>query len=310
MRILFTGASSFTGYWFVRTLAEAGHQVTACFRGDRASYAGVRKMRINRLGSDIDAIWSLEVGDQKFLDLVASGDYDLFCHHAAEMSDYRSWSFDPLDATAKNTRSARTILRSLADRGCRRVIMTGSVFEPYEGQGDAGGRAFNPYGLSKHLTFELYRMEAELAGISIDKFVIPNPFGAYEEPRFTSYLVKEWKEGRVPGCRTPDYVRDNIPVDLLALSYRNFCEQKIFSQIVRRASPSGYVETQGAFANRVAAQFGHRFGKSVEVKLERQTIFSEPLVRINNEPQMLALDIWSEERFWDAAVDFWLTESQ
>jgi nucleoside-diphosphate-sugar epimerase len=27
MKILFTGATSFTGYWFVKTLAAAGHQI-------------------------------------------------------------------------------------------------------------------------------------------------------------------------------------------------------------------------------------------------------------------------------------------
>ena len=32
MKILFTGASSFTGYWFIRELAAAGHEVTAIFR--------------------------------------------------------------------------------------------------------------------------------------------------------------------------------------------------------------------------------------------------------------------------------------
>ena len=32
MKILFTGGSSFTGSWFIRELAAAGHQVTAVFR--------------------------------------------------------------------------------------------------------------------------------------------------------------------------------------------------------------------------------------------------------------------------------------
>ena len=36
MKILFTGGSSFTGYWFVRELAAAGHDVTAVFRGKPA----------------------------------------------------------------------------------------------------------------------------------------------------------------------------------------------------------------------------------------------------------------------------------
>jgi nucleoside-diphosphate-sugar epimerase len=36
MRILFAGASSFTGYWFVRELVAAGHEVVAACRGDWA----------------------------------------------------------------------------------------------------------------------------------------------------------------------------------------------------------------------------------------------------------------------------------
>ena len=32
MKILFTGASSFTGFWFARALAAAGHEVVATFR--------------------------------------------------------------------------------------------------------------------------------------------------------------------------------------------------------------------------------------------------------------------------------------
>ena len=32
MKILFTGGSSFTGSWFIRELAAAGHEVTAIFR--------------------------------------------------------------------------------------------------------------------------------------------------------------------------------------------------------------------------------------------------------------------------------------
>ena len=32
MKILFTGASSFTGYWFAKQLASAGHEVFALFR--------------------------------------------------------------------------------------------------------------------------------------------------------------------------------------------------------------------------------------------------------------------------------------
>jgi nucleoside-diphosphate-sugar epimerase len=38
MRILLTGASSFTGYWFAQELVAAGHAVTATFRVTEGSY--------------------------------------------------------------------------------------------------------------------------------------------------------------------------------------------------------------------------------------------------------------------------------
>ena len=48
MRILFTGASSFTGYWFVRELIAAGHEVVAACRGD-SRYEGLRAERVRRV---------------------------------------------------------------------------------------------------------------------------------------------------------------------------------------------------------------------------------------------------------------------
>jgi len=46
VRILFTGASSFTGLWLVRALADAGHEVTATFRRPLEAYEDVRRRRV------------------------------------------------------------------------------------------------------------------------------------------------------------------------------------------------------------------------------------------------------------------------
>ena len=48
MRILFTGASSFTGYWFVRALAQTGHEVVCPLRGTLWDYEGVRNSGLKR----------------------------------------------------------------------------------------------------------------------------------------------------------------------------------------------------------------------------------------------------------------------
>src|SRR5271155_2626055 len=49
MKVLLTGASSFTGYWFARALAATGHAVVAPLRGAAAGYDGVRGERVGRL---------------------------------------------------------------------------------------------------------------------------------------------------------------------------------------------------------------------------------------------------------------------
>ena len=42
MRVLFTGTSSFTGFWFCSELASAGHQVHGLFQSPADRYQGQR----------------------------------------------------------------------------------------------------------------------------------------------------------------------------------------------------------------------------------------------------------------------------
>ncbi len=305
MRILLTGGSSFTGSWFARELSDAGHYVAATFRGSADSYEGVRGARVTGLVGRVEPIWGVEFGDDRFIDAIATQDFDLLLHHAAEMTDYRSGDFDALSATAKNTRSVRAVLTRMAERGCRKLILTGTVFEPYEGVGDPAHRAFSPYGLSKHLSFELFRIEAERLGLSLGKFVIPNPFGPGEEMRFTSYLAKEWAAGRTPTVATPVYIRDNIHVSLLALAYRRLCETLPEAPGFTRSAPSGYVESQGAFARRVGREIGTRTGRSCAIAEANQTDFPEPLFRTNAQPAAQAHPEWSESAAWDALTEYY-----
>jgi nucleoside-diphosphate-sugar epimerase len=305
MRILLTGASSFTGSWFAQELARAGHAIIAAFRGECGDYEGIRGERVKAVAKIAEPLWRVEFGDDRFLEAAGAQDFDLFLHHAAEAADYRSWDFDALAAAEKNTRSARRLLALLAERGCRKLILTGSVFEPYEGVGDASARAFNPYGLSKHLTFELFRIESERLGLSLGKFVIPNPFGPREEKRFTSYLAREWAAARVPTVSTPVYVRDNIHVSLLSLAYRRFCMTLPDGAGLVRTGPSGYIESQGAFARRVAREIGTRTGWICEVAEAQQKDFPEPLVRANADLVAQALPEWDEGNAWDELADYY-----
>jgi nucleoside-diphosphate-sugar epimerase len=304
MKVLFTGASSFTGFWFVRELARAGHEVAATFSTTEASYDGVRRARVDGLGDHCTRIFDCSFGSDRFHDLVDEhGPWDVLCHHAADVRNYKSDSFDYVAALAANTHSVQQTLSLLRERGCERVCLTGSAFEGGEAAGSQQLPAFSSYGLSKEITYRTFVYFCTRAEMRLSKFVIPNPFGPFEEPRFTAYLIKTWREGRIAEVRTPDYVRDNIHIDLLASVYRQFVEQDTAS--LAKLNPSGYVESQGRFAERFAAAMGPRLGLECGLDLVEQTAFDEPRVRINTDPAAAMVPEWSEEGAWDNLANYY-----
>src|SRR5271168_2312022 len=132
VRVLLTGASSFTGLWFARALHAAGHHVVAPLRRPREEYRGdVRARRVVELGRAAECGFASVFGDERFLDLCRSGTWDLLCHHAAEVGDYRSLSFDVVGAIAANIRNFPEVLGAM--RSLRAVVVTGRVFEANEG---------------------------------------------------------------------------------------------------------------------------------------------------------------------------------
>jgi nucleoside-diphosphate-sugar epimerase len=300
VRVLFTGASSFTGSWFVRQLASAGHEVTATFRQAPGAYAEEgRRRRVALAASACRPEHGVSFGDDAFVALVRRGGWDVLAHHAAHVTNYRSPDFDPLAAAQSNTRNLRAVLDALVGVGCRRIVLTGTFFEPGEGAGSQGLPGFSPYAVSKALTSQVFHHYCATAELHLGKFVIPNPFGPYEEARYTAYLLKSWLAGETPACANPSYIRDNIPVSLLARAYVRFLEELPATPGFSRTNPSGYVESQGAFTMRVATEMRARLGLPCAVELKRQTAYPEPRVRINTDVLDAAAYGWDEAAAWD-----------
>jgi hypothetical protein len=143
--------------------------------------------------------------------------------------------------------------------------------------------------------------------LRFNKFVIPNPFGPLEEPRFCAYLVGAWKKGEKARVNTPSYVRDNIHVSLLGAAYAKFVAETDAGRGRCKLNPSGYVETQGAFAERFAAAMRPRLGAACEVELARQTDYSEPLMRVNVDSAARYVSGWDETAAWDSAAEAYRT---
>jgi len=307
MKILFTGASSFTGHWFANALAAAGHSVVATLTRPLDAYTGTRRQRIDGLATGIKRVPGVKFGTPEFVALLRTeGPFDLLCHHGADVTNYNSPDFDAVAALANNIAGIRETLAAFKAGGGSAVLLTGSVFEADEGAGGEPRLAFNPYGLSKTLTAQAFSYYVPTAGLRLGKFVIPNPFGPLEEPRFTAYLIKTWKEGKEAQVKTPDYVRDNIPVDLLAATYRGFAERLALpGEDFIKLNPCGYVESQGAFTLRFAAEMRKRLGLPCAVSLPRQVDFSQPMMRVNTDAAARLAPEWDETAFWNKAADYY-----
>ncbi len=273
MRILFTGASSFTGAWFVRELAAAGHQVTATFRQRAEGYPDeLRRRRVANAAGVVEPVFGVSFGDEAFLELLGRGGWDLLAHHAADVTNYREPRLRhrgrPSDQHPEPACGPGGAFAPPADAGCS---SPGACSRAARGRAPQGLPHFSPYGLSKALTAQVFRYHCGRAGVRLGKFVIPNPFGPFEEPRYTAYLMQDLarrrdRQLRQSRLRPRQHPRLPARQGLRALRRRNS---------PRRASsalnPSGYVESQGAFTQRVAAEMRSRLGLPCAVELKRQT---------------------------------------
>jgi nucleoside-diphosphate-sugar epimerase len=299
MRVLLTGISSFTGLWFARALKAAGHEVVAPLR--KAAYDDpLRNARMAEAATVAEIVPAAPFGTDAFLDLLGRG-FDVLCHHAAEATNYKAPDFDVQAAVAGNTLNAAATLRAAMAAGVQRLVLTGSAFEEGEGKGTEPRVAFSPYGLSKTLTARAFQAECDAAGLPMVKFVIPNPFGPYEAQTFQRLVMTRWREGQAIHVSHPLYVRDNVPVDLLAAVYARSATGVLGAHV----SPSYYAGPVGDFFQRMAAEVRPRTGWACALTLADSQVSNEPLERLNLQPVAPADYGWSESAFWDAYAGYY-----
>jgi len=276
MHILFTGLSSFTGSWIVKSLADAGHSVVAALNRPIDCYDAMRLKRIQSLRSSVKIVPQCPFGSDTFGELIKSSiPFDAFCHHGAQVIGYKADDFDPIAAIANNCHNLRKTLLALSEKQCRNIILTGTVFEAGEGTRGDNAPAISPYGLSKTLTRDIFQFYSKIFGVNLARFVIANPFGPFEEPRLTTYLVREWSAGRTAKVLAPDYIRDNIPITALSHHYVQFLEDVVNqSDPVRVLRPSHFVESNQSFSLRFANEIGNRLNLRCSLEFLPQTDFS------------------------------------
>jgi nucleoside-diphosphate-sugar epimerase len=298
MRVLLTGASSFTGLWIAKALAAQGAEVTAVCRGRPERYDGARRTRIEAVGRRAAVVFDRPFGSPGFLQLLEGAlPFDVLCLHHAEVGDFRRPDFQALDAARANTLGLAEVLDRMGRRGLVRVVHTGTVFEAGEGDGDRPLAAIGAYGLAKTLTAAVIRHAAAEAGIEALKVTIPSPFGPDQRDGFIGQLIDAWCQGRPIVLDHPDRVRDFVPVDLLAEHYAGLALGRQAAPTNGTSNPSGHVETVRAFTERLAGELRPRLGLACLVQASDPPKPSrEPWRRFNTEPLPGLFDV--ERRDW------------
>ncbi|MFE6965599.1 NAD-dependent epimerase/dehydratase family protein [Agromyces sp. NPDC057679] len=295
VRLLMTGATSFSGAWMARACAEAGIEVHAAIRSDRAAYDGVRSHRLAMLGGSVTLHPGAVHRAGALAALIAEVGADVVGYHGYPMEGFRSPDYDALGAAAALTADLDAELAAAADAGSA-IVYTGTVYEPGPVAGAEARAAVSAYGLSKRVAYERLRLAGSRAGVPVHRFVIPNPFGPLEEGRFGNHLATAWGRGETPVVRTPRLVRDNIPVRELAVRYAAF----VLAGDGRAASlePSGYIESQFGFAGRLAEAVGVRLGRVLPLEALWDAPVEEPLVVVND-GRTSASFAANESAYWD-----------
>jgi UDP-glucose 4-epimerase len=286
--VLMTGVSSFTGAHIAKVLVDSGLKVRALMARSKSEVqADVMVSSRLRFVGDIDCVWGAPFGSTKFLESLQEG-CDFFVNHGAAIKGYRSPDFNWIQSVQESTFHAEKVFSTLKSVGCKRVIHSGSIFEPDEGE-ETPSPAISIYGVSKKLSWEVLRFYARKSEIPLSKVIIANPIGVFEnEDRLVPLFVKTWRAGKSPVVRTPHLVRDNIPAPWLAQAYLEEIQKTVLPHnsasvdvCVRR--PGGFRESNVDFVKRISSEFGKRWGTQLSFDVIPQTT-AEPVRRVNTEP--------------------------
>ena len=294
MRVLLTGASSFTGSWIARELLARGIEVVAPLCRGLEEGEPLRLRRLRGLGRGCRLVGEAGMGTDRLLAVATEEAFDLLWLHGAAVGDFRAPHYDPLVAAAAGTAGAGELMDA---SGCAGVIVTGSVFEADEGRADGDAGAIGAYGLAKTLAWQMLRFSAERRGLALTKLVIPHPFGPLEKPGLTTALLDAWATGRPAILRQPAMVRDFIPVTWLARTAGDLVQTPPCRRPARLA-PSAFPLPVADFAASLAEAVRARVALSCRIEQVPEPV-REPLLRVGRDRVPEADDPTACEQVWD-----------
>jgi UDP-glucose 4-epimerase len=291
--VLLTGVSSFTGMHFASSLLDDGREVVG-FSRNLSKLTEIQQTRLTQLRKKYKNLRILETNSIKSLQGI-----EIICLHGANTKNYKSPSFDKEAALESFGNVANNLIENLKPS---KILFTSSYFEKDVASGADSNLSFNEYSNFKTSAWE-YLQEKYANELAISRYVIPTPFGPYEEKRLVWHLLQGWNKNGVAELQSPLYIRDYVPVSILSKHYNWAVGECIANKKTLQFSPSFYAESNISFAQRYGLQLQKRIDLRTDVKASSYEIYNEPLVRVNKKHIFEDMEALSEDATWDEVIE-------
>jgi UDP-glucose 4-epimerase len=218
-KMLVTGASGFIGSHLCRRLRDAGAEVHAISRTERiGGGTGLRWWRGDL--ADLDAVRQI----------VNATRPEVVFHLASHVVGARERE-QVMPTFRANLMSAVNVMIAASEAGCRRVVLTGSLEEPEDG--DAGAVPCSPYAAAKwaatgygRMFHALYQLDV----VTLRVFMVYGP-GQQDLRKLIPYVTLALLRGELPtlgsGQRQVDWIYvDDVVEGFVAAAQANGCAGK------------------------------------------------------------------------------------
>ncbi len=277
MRLLFLGASSFTGYHFVNKISDNKQNKIYCtLTKNLNKYKSTRLERIKLLNKkkNIFFIKKVKFGDKKFIKLLSRKKFDIICLHHASTKNYNNdLKFNLNKSIKENTPNLRKVFSKIHNQTT--IIVTNTIYQKIN---EKKYKAVNKYGISKSITYDKIKSICKEFDFKLKSIFITNPWGILEEKKLNYYLINNWLKDKKTFISHPNYIRDNIYIDKLTKYYL-----KILNSNSTKINyfPSGYCSTNKVFIEAFKIKFEKFFNKKVKIEYANNAKYSQPMSRIN-----------------------------
>ena len=277
MKLLFLGASSFTGYHFVKKISKTKkYKIYCTLTKNLSQYDAIRLERIKLLSKykNIIFINKTKFGDKKFINLLSEEKFDFICLHHASTKNYNDDSkFNLNKSLKKNTLNINSVFNKINREAT--IIISNTIFQKIPSK---KYQAVNKYGISKSIAYDKIKNHCKKYNLKFKSIFITNPWGILEEKKLNYYLIYNWLQNKKAFISHPNYIRDNIYIDKLSNFYL-----KIIKSNSKKIDyfPSGYCSSNKVFIEAFKKKFEKFFKKKVKVEYAVNAKYNQPISRIN-----------------------------